>query len=58
MTITICVDRHANWKPGRHVNRWGTRVRSVRVWWAWIAVAWYRFDDYHLVAEPHEWSER
>lgn len=58
MTITFCVDRQANWRPGRHVNRWGRRLRSVRVWWAWFAVAWYRFNDYYLVAEPHEWSER
>lgn len=58
MTITVCIDRDGiNWKPGRHVNRWGKKVRSVRVWWLFIAVAWYRFDDRHLVAEPHEWSE-
>jgi len=57
MTITVCVDRQVQWRPGKHVNRWGKRLRSVRVWWLWIAVAWYRFDDRILVAEPHEWED-
>jgi hypothetical protein len=57
MTITLCVDRKTNWRPGLHVNRW-SKLRSVRVWWLWFAVAWYRFDDYHLVALPHEWSDK
>ncbi len=55
VTITLCVDRDVNWKPGIHVNRW-VKLRSVRVWWLWFAVAWYRFSDYRLVVEPHEWS--
>jgi hypothetical protein len=44
------------WKPGRHVHRWGKRLRSARVWWLWFAVAYYAMDDYELVAEKHEWS--
>jgi hypothetical protein len=44
-------------RPGWHVNRQGKRVRSARAWWLWFAVAWYRMDDYELVARPHEWSE-
>ena len=57
MTITVCVDQQVNWRPGLHVSRWGRRFRSVRVWWLWFAFGWYRFSDYHLVAESHEWSE-
>jgi hypothetical protein len=57
MTLTLCIDRDMNLKPGRHVNHRGKQLRSIRVWWLWFAVAWYRFSDYHLVAEPHEWSE-
>lgn len=58
MTITVCLDRHdVSLRPGRHVNRWGRKLRSVRVWWLWIAVAWYRFDDRELVARRHEWSD-
>ena len=58
MTITLCIDRDIQRKPGRHVNRWGKRLRSVRVWWLWFAVAWYRFDDHHLVTEALPWSDR
>lgn len=58
MTITVCVDRNFARRPGTHVNRWGKRLRSIRVWYGWIAVAWYRFDDYQLVTEPHEWSSK
>jgi hypothetical protein len=57
MTVTVCWGRPANWRPGRHVNRWGKRLRSVRVWWLWVAVAWYRFDDRVLVMYPHDWSD-
>ena len=57
MTITVCVDRHMQIRPGIHVNKWA-KMRSIRVWWLWFAVAWYRFDDYVLVAEPHEWGCR
>ncbi len=54
------------WKPGKHVNVWTTRrppararkhLRSIRLWWLWFAVAYYRMDDYQLVAEKHGWSE-
>lgn len=55
MTITLCIDHQASWKPGRHINRWN-KIRSVRVWWLWVAVAWYRFDDCELVTRPHEWE--
>ena len=55
MTLTLCVDRSVQWRPGKHINRWN-RLRSVRVWWLWFAVAWYRFDDQHLVEQPHEWT--
>ncbi len=58
MTLTLCVDRQGvNWRPGKHANRWGKQLRSIRIWWLWFAVAWYRFDDRELVAEKHEWSD-
>jgi hypothetical protein len=44
------------WKPQRWVNRWGKKVRSYRVIWLWFAVAYYRMDDYELVAKPHIWK--
>ena len=56
VTLTLCVDRKVNWRPGKHVNQW-SELRSIRAWWLWFAVAWYRFDDRHLVADPHEWSD-
>jgi hypothetical protein len=58
MTITVCFGRDIQLRPGKHVNRWGKRLRSVRVWWLWVAVAWYRFDDRTLVREPHAWSDQ
>jgi hypothetical protein len=57
MTVTVCIDTEFQKKPGKHTNRWGNKIRSVRVWWLWFAVAWYRFSDYRLVTEPHEWSD-
>jgi hypothetical protein len=57
MTVTVCIDRNVNWRPGRYVNRWGNRLRSVRCWWLWFAIAWYRFDDHQLVVEPHNWEQ-
>jgi hypothetical protein len=57
MTVTICIDRESAGKPGVHTNRWGKRLRSVRVWCGPIAIAWYAFNDYRLAVEPHEWSE-
>lgn len=58
-TVTFCWDRQypLAWRPGTHVNRHGRRLRSVRAWWLWFAVAWYRMDDYELVARPHAWSD-
>lgn len=57
MTFTLCMDRGVQWRPGRHVNRWGRQLRSARVWWLWFSVAWYRFDDKWLVQLPHDWAE-
>jgi len=59
MTLTVCVDGNIarTKRPGVHVNRWGRQLRSVRVWWMWIAVAWYRLDDVDLVQLPHDWSD-
>lgn len=60
MTITLCIDRDVNWKPGKHVVRdWHDRrrLRTARAWWLWFAVAWYAYDDRELVTTPHEWDD-
>jgi hypothetical protein len=57
VTITLCIDRNVNWKPGRATNRQGKRLRSARFWWLWVAVAWYAYDDRELAISPHEWED-
>lgn len=57
MTLTISIAHRPTWRPGWHVSRRDKPTRSVRVWWLWFAVAWYRLNDHDLVTEPHEWSK-
>lgn len=56
-TLTFCWDFHRPWPRGTFVHRWGKMIRSWRVYGGPFAVAFYRMDDYELVAEPHDWSE-
>lgn len=64
MTLTFCIDfggdkdtKFAGWKPGWHrAYDIEGRLRSIRIYWMWFAIAWYRFDDYKLVTQSMGWS--